>query len=47
MRDLSTDGVWMFPMNQARELARQMHASGTRLLCYFYTDESVGPKLLR
>lgn len=44
--DLSTDSAWMFPMDQARELAQQKHAGGTRLL-YFYTDESIGPKSLR
>ena len=44
--DLSTDSVWMFPIETARELAQQKHAGGTRLL-YFYTDESVGPKALR
>jgi hypothetical protein len=44
--DLSTDNVWMFPIDQARKLAQQKHAGGTRLL-YFYTDESVGPKALR
>jgi hypothetical protein len=44
--DLSTDSVWMFPIDQARQLAQQKHADGTRLL-YFYTDESVGPKALR
>ena len=43
--DLSTDSVWMFPIDTARELAQQKHAGGTRLL-YFYTDESVGPKAL-
>ncbi len=44
--DMSTDSVWMFPMDQARDLAQQKHAGGTRGL-YFYTDESVGPKSLR
>lgn len=44
--DMSTDSVWMFPIDQARQLAQQKHAGGTRLL-YFYTDESVGPKSLR
>jgi hypothetical protein len=44
--DLSTDSVWMFPINTARELAQQKHPDGTRML-YFYTDESVGPKALR
>ena len=44
--DMSTDSAWMFPIDQARELAQQKHADGTRLL-YFYTDESVGPKALR
>lgn len=44
--DMSTDSVWMFPIDQARELAQQKHAGGTRLL-YFYTDESVGPKARR
>src|ERR1700742_2474889 len=28
--DLSTDSVWIFPMDQARELAQQKHAGGTR-----------------
>lgn len=44
--DMSTDSVWLFPMDHARELAQQKHTNGTRLL-YFYTDESVGPKSLR
>ncbi len=44
--DMSTDSVWLFPMDQARQLAQQKHANGTRLL-YFYTDETVGPKALR
>ena len=44
--DTSTDSVWLFPTERARELAQQKHAGGTRLL-YFYTDESVGPKSLR
>lgn len=44
--DMSTDGVWLFSIEQARQLAQQKHADGTRLL-YFYTDESVGPKSLR
>lgn len=44
--DMSTDSVWLFPMDQARQLAQQKHTNGTRLL-YFYTDESVGPKSLR
>lgn len=44
--DLSTNSAWMFPMDQARELAQQKHADGTRGL-YFYTDESVGAKSRR
>lgn len=44
--DLSTDSAWMFRISEARDLAQQKHAGGTRLL-YFYTDESVGPKALR
>lgn len=44
--DLSTDSVWMFPIETARELAQQKHAGGTRML-YFYTDETVAPKALR
>jgi hypothetical protein len=44
--DMSTDRVWMFQIDEARELAQQKHADGTRLL-YFYTDESVGSKSLR
>lgn len=44
--DMSTDGVWMFPIDEARRLAQQKHSGGTRLL-YFYTGESVGPKSLR
>ena len=43
--DLSTDSVWMFPLDMARELAQQKHAGGTRLL-YFYTT-SHRPKALR
>ncbi|WP_373202362.1 hypothetical protein [Mycobacterium marinum] len=44
--DMSTDSVWLFPIETARKVAQQKHASGTRAL-YFYTDESVGPKALR
>ncbi len=44
--DMSTDSVWMFPINEARQLAQQERADGTRLL-YFYTDESVGPNSRR
>jgi hypothetical protein len=44
--DMSTDGVWMFPIDEARRLAQQKHVGGTRLL-HFYADESVGPKSLR
>ncbi|OBB32572.1 hypothetical protein A5792_02465 [Mycolicibacterium peregrinum] len=44
--DLSTDSAWLFRIDEARRLAQQKHAGGTRLL-YFYTDESVGPKALR
>ena len=44
--DMSTDSVWMFPTEQARQLAQQKHANDTRLL-YFYVDESVGPKSLK
>lgn len=44
--DLSTDSVWLFPLETARSLAQQKHDSGTRAL-YFYTDESVGPKSRR
>jgi hypothetical protein len=43
---LSTDSVWLFGLDEARELAQQQHADGTRML-YFYTDESVGAKALR
>jgi hypothetical protein len=32
----------MSPIDQAREVAQQKHAGGTRLV-YFHTDESVGP----
>lgn len=44
--DLSTNSVWMFTMEKARELAQQKHGNGTRGL-YFYTDESVGSKSRR
>lgn len=44
--DMSTDSVWLFPIEQARQRAQQKHTNGTRLL-YFYIDESVGPKALR
>ncbi|WP_422745386.1 hypothetical protein ACN27E_24180 [Mycobacterium sp. WMMD1722] len=44
--DMSTDSVWLFPIETARHLAQQKHANGTRAL-YFYTDESIGPKALR
>ncbi|MGV0872112.1 hypothetical protein [Mycolicibacterium sp. XJ879] len=44
--DMSSDSVWLFPIETARNLAQQKHANGTRAL-YFYTDESVGPKALR
>ena len=44
--EMSTDSVWLFTIETARNLAQQKHANGTRLL-YFYTDESVGPKARR
>ena len=44
--DLSTYSLWMFPIHNARELAQQKYANGTRQL-YFDTDETVGPKALR
>lgn len=44
--DMSTDSVWLFRIDEARQLAQQKHAGGTRLL-YFYTDESIGPKARR
>ncbi|UJL32142.1 hypothetical protein HZU38_30555 (plasmid) [Mycolicibacterium vanbaalenii] len=44
--DMSTDSVWLLPIELARQLAQQKHGDGTRLL-YFYTDETIGPKALR
>ncbi|MBX7449283.1 hypothetical protein GR927_14895 [Mycolicibacterium sp. 3033] len=44
--DMSTDSVWLFPIELARQFAQQEHSDGTRLL-YFYTDETIGPKALR
>lgn len=44
--DMSTDSVWLFPMEHARERSQQKHTNGTQLL-YFYNYKSVGPKFLR